>query len=191
MFAGEAWFEYLSEGERDLVVQAYDLLAREKREALRRSGSSHRARSAQGDKVAMESLATLSSDKGGFHDYSFVVFPMAKAFEGFLKQVFLEAGLITEATYSGDRFRIGKSLNPALPPRARGIWWLYGPLREQCGEAVPEELWTAWKDCRNLLFHFFPQHKHFITLAEAELRLTQLKEAMAAMLACEMHKKKT
>lgn len=160
MFEGEAWFDYLLEGERDLVVQAYELLAREKREQKR------------------------------FHDYSFVVFPMAKAFEGFLKQVFLDAGLITEATYNGDRFRIGKSLNPTLPAKARGMWWLYGPLREQCGEAVPAELWQAWKDCRNLLFHFFPQHTHFVTLAEAEQRLAQLKEAMAAMLACEMTKKK-
>lgn len=166
MFEGDAWFDYLAEGERDLVVQAYRLL---------------------------EESGIRNKELGGpqYHDYSFVVFPMAKAFEGFLKQVFLEAGLITEATYNGDRFRIGKSLNPALPPRARGIWWLYGPLKEQCGEVMPQVLWTAWKDCRNMLFHFFPQHKHFITLVEAEQRLGQLKEAMVAMLRCGLIENKT
>ena len=51
------------------------------------------------------------------HDYSFVVFPMAKAYEGFLKKLFFDLGLINKRQYQGDRFRVGKSLNPNLPTR--------------------------------------------------------------------------
>ena len=160
MFEGEQWFTYLSEGQKDLVKQAYDLLERFERRSTK-------------------------SETPEPHDYSFVVFSMAKAYEGFLKKFFLEAKLIDRKTYEGDRFRIGKALNPDLPQRFRGRWWLYGPLTEACGdEKVPQKLWRAWKECRNRLFHFFPRHKHFIDLAEAKERIEQLKIAMKEAIAC-------
>ena len=155
MFEGENWFEYLAEGQKDLVKEAYELIAREE------------------------------SAKNKFHDYSFAVFPMAKAYEGFLKKFFLETSLIDQKTYDGDRFRIGKALNPDLPQRFRGRWWLYGPMEERCGsEQVPRELWRAWRECRNRLFHFFPKHKHFINFLEAKQRVGQIKRAMEAALSC-------
>ena len=36
-----------------------------------------------------------------FPDYSFVVFPAAKAYEGFLKRLFLDRGFISEEDYYG------------------------------------------------------------------------------------------
>jgi hypothetical protein len=57
--------------------------------------------------------------KHKFHDYAFVVFPAAKAYEGFLKMLFLDMGFITQEDFYGKRFRIGRALNPALEPRFR------------------------------------------------------------------------
>ena len=51
-------------------------------------------------------------DKSEISDYSFVVFPFAKAYEGFLKRFFLDAGYIKEEEYFSDEIRIGRILNP-------------------------------------------------------------------------------
>ena len=45
-------------------------------------------------------------------DYSYLVFPFAKAYEGFLKKLLLDLQLIKESEYHGDRIRIGRVLNP-------------------------------------------------------------------------------
>jgi hypothetical protein len=47
-------------------------------------------------------------------DYSFIVAPAAKAYEGYLKEFFFRIGLIDKYTYQSDRFRVGKTLNPSL-----------------------------------------------------------------------------
>lgn len=202
----KAWFDYLEHSQKDLVIQAYVLL----------DGEGER----EGD---------------GFHDYSFVVFPMAKAYEGFLKKYFFEVGLITKGAYRSDHFRIGKSLNPDLPLRYRRRDWVVDRLDEVCGpvgkvdvsvsqnqknehgassadiwesvekvdrqhasdftrlSAMPrdwegrklsEVLWRVWKLCRNQLFHYFPHHKHFITLDEAREYLDLLDRAMEAAVRC-------
>jgi len=63
--------------------------------------------------VASEFLANTVKSWGGdlpagrqvFHDYSFIVFPIAKAYEGFLKKMFFDLGFITEEDYRGKRFK--------------------------------------------------------------------------------------
>ena len=119
----EAWWEFLSQGQRDLVEESYQL------------------------------LEWVKETREKFHDYSFAVFPMAKAYEGMLKLWFFKLGLISQKTYEGDRFRVGKALNPDLPGRMRGKWWMYGPVKEKCGEGTAIKLWEAWRECRNKLFH--------------------------------------
>ena len=47
-------------------------------------------------------------------DYSYLVFPYAKLYEGFLKQLFLDLGIIDERNFISDHFRIGKALSPNL-----------------------------------------------------------------------------
>lgn len=59
-------------------------------------------------------LDDVSRSERKFNDYSFIVFPAAKAYEGFLKFVFLQKGFITKEDYYGTRFRVGKALNPQL-----------------------------------------------------------------------------
>jgi len=44
-----------------------------------------------------------NKDKADISDYSFIVFPFAKAYEGFLKKFLWDIGLITEDDYYGDK----------------------------------------------------------------------------------------
>lgn len=121
--------------------------------------------------------ADLPGGKREFHDYSFVVFPAAKAYEGFLKKLFLDLGFITEADFNGKRFRIGKALNPSLEKelRAQGV---YDKIVKYCnGEELAQKLWETWKTSRNLTFHWFPNEKNAITLPEAEERIHMIIDA--------------
>ena len=107
-------------------------------------------------------------------DYSFVVFPAAKAYEGFLKKLFLEMGFITKEDYEGKHLRIGKELNPYLPKKIESAG-VYPKLVKFCGgESLANKLWETWKTSRNLTFHYFPNEKNAITLWEAGDRLEMI-----------------
>lgn len=106
-----------------------------------------------------------------FNDYSYIVFPAAKAYEGFLKKLFLDLGFITSEDYYGKHFRIGKALNPSLEKEIRheGV---YDKIVSFCGgKDLADNLWETWRVCRNLTFHWFPNEKNAITYAEAGERL--------------------
>jgi len=113
-----------------------------------------------------------------FHDYAFIVFPAAKAYEGFLKTLFLDLGFISEDTFYGKRFRIGKALNPALEKRFReeGV---YDQIVNFCGgKDLADSLWDTWKSCRNLIFHWFPNEKNAISYKEAKERVEKIVNTM-------------
>jgi len=106
-----------------------------------------------------------------FHDYSFVVFPAAKAYEGFLKKVFLDLGFITKEDFNGKHFRVGKALNPSLDKRFREES-VYDKIVDFCqGPALADSMWETWKSSRNLLFHWFPEEKNAITYEEAGVNI--------------------
>ena len=114
-----------------------------------------------------------------FHDYSFIVFPAAKAYEGFLKTLFLDMGFITEKDYFGKRLRVGKVLNPSLDRSKYKKISVYDKIADYCGgEDLAKNLWNTWKEARNLLFHWFPKEKNAVTLYEAELRFNMVIESM-------------
>jgi hypothetical protein len=137
-YENSKWWQRSDPLVRDLMKAAYVLLEREKR------------------------------TPDGLHDYSFVVFPAAKAYEGFLKKLFWDLKLIGRFQYYGEHFRIGRALSPSLPKRYRS-GWVYGKLVTVCGgEELPMRMWDTWKKARNRIFHFFPDHNQFISLAEAE-----------------------
>jgi hypothetical protein len=117
-------------------------------------------------------------------DYTFVIFPMAKAFEGFLKEYLWKEQLITESTYRSRRFRLGRALNPDVFPDQRDRDWLFDDLSRQCGEAVARQVWQAWLDCRNHAFHWYPDSSQQMTLAQAHHCLEELGEAIEALLSC-------
>ncbi len=117
-------------------------------------------------------------------DYSFIIFPMSKAYEGFLKQMFLDIGLIDRSTFEGKRFRIGKALNPDLYQKHRDKYWLFDDIEQRCGSGVAHQLWDAWLQCRNRVFHFYVNSSNVFSLKVVEAKLQQLSEAMQAFIEC-------
>ena len=118
-------------------------------------------------------------------DYSFIVFAMAKAFEGFLKQRFYELHLIDKNSYEGKRFRIGKALNPDVNERSQDEYWLYDDLSKMCGTEIARDLWDAWLICRNQVFHYYPKESNVISLETAGSYLLKMGAAMKALIECQ------
>ena len=88
--------------------------------------------------------------------------------------MFLDLGFITEEDYFGKRFRIGKALNPSLPKELRSES-VYDKIVKYCnGSTIADHLWDTWRVCRNLIFHWFPNEKNAITLAEARQRVEMI-----------------
>lgn len=123
-----------------------------------------------------------------FHDYSFVVFPAAKAYEGFLKRLFLERGFISEDDYYGKRFRVGKALNPSLERRLRAKESVYDKIVQFCGgKDLADKMWNTWKVCRNLLFHWFPNERNAISFDQAKGKVVLIIETIdAAFMDCKI-----
>lgn len=108
-------------------------------------------------------------------DYSYLVFPYAKLYEGFLKQLFRDLAVIADRDYRSDHFRIGKVLSPNLVRRL-GPRSAYGQIERRFGRDLADRLWHAWKEARNLVFHYFPHNYRALTQAEA-LKLVRLTAA--------------
>jgi hypothetical protein len=126
-------------------------------------------------------------EKAKFRDYSFVVFPAAKAYEGFLKKFFLDLGFISADDFWGKRFRIGKALNPTLETQYREES-VYDKIINYCGgKTLADKLWQTWTLSRNSVFHWFPKEKKALTLDEAKVRIDMIIEAMdAAVMECKI-----
>ena len=120
-------------------------------------------------------IKSLSQDH--IHDYSFLVAPMAKAYEGYLKDFFLKIGIIDQEGYESDRFRVGKTLNPSLRYKRFSIFQKLIDLHPE-GEALAEILWSAWKLGRNEIFHYFPNNLKQLTFAEAQERIDMVLKAI-------------
>lgn len=112
------------------------------------------------------------------HDYSFIVFPVAKAYEGFLKQILFDLHLISTKTFEGRRFRIGRALNPDIRENQRDEDWLYDDLARLFGESSARQLWDTWLACRNHVFHYFPDCKQDLSFEEAVAKVEMMTEAM-------------
>jgi len=123
-------------------------------------------------------LSEQFPEKNYINDFSFVVFPMAKAYEGFLKKVLLDLNLISHKVYYGRRFRIGRALNPDVSPKQRDQWWLYDDLCRIFNQELAQEIWQTWLQCRNHVFHFFPNGEKELTLNEAIACLKKMQEVM-------------
>lgn len=149
------WFKVLSEEQQRLIMVSVQLYERE-----------------------------YSQPEHTFADYSFVVFPMSKAYEGFLKDRLYELHLIKKSSYEGRRFRIGKALNPDISENAKDEYWLYDDLAKMCGQEMARELWDSWLVCRNQVFHYFPTQTNAITLETAGKYLLKLGLSMKSFFEC-------
>lgn len=148
-YLSRPWWNYLEKGVRDLLEESFIL------------------------------LDEAGQSKTKFADYSFIVFPAAKAYEGFLKFVFWKKGFITSEDYYGSHFRIGKALNPQLEKKYRLKESVYDRIVDSCGgKDLADLLWETWKLCRNLVFHWFPKESRFLSLDEARERLFMITKAI-------------
>ncbi|CAN5226836.1 hypothetical protein BH09PAT2_BH09PAT2_03590 [soil metagenome] len=100
-----------------------------------------------------------------FKDYSFLVFPYAKAYEGFLKQLFLDVGFINHLDYISDHYRIGKYLSPYMLHKLDGRS-IYGKISD-ISQELAEHMWNSWKVGRNEVFHYYPHNLKRLSLEEA------------------------
>lgn len=151
-------WQYLPQGQRSLIREGYYLLEDSK----------------------------VHSPVHPITDYSYLAFPFAKAYEGFLKQLFFDIGFIEKWQYESDHFRIGKVLSPNLVRRLRDSS-IYMKLTERLGNSdLADDLWRVWKRGRNLIFHYFPHNLSAISLAQAEEIINEIVKVMqSAVLICQ------
>ena len=125
----------------------------------------------------VETILEKMKIEDDIHDYAFFVAPIAKAYEGFLKDFFLKIGIISINDYESDRFRVGKTLNPSLRYKRFSVFQKLADIHEN-GEELAENLWDAWKFGRNEIFHYFPNVSQNLSRNEAEDRIDLLLKAM-------------
>lgn len=163
------WFSQLDPAQQELIKLSYFLYQRE------------------------AGLGGSPSVTGGvrplLYDYSFVVFPIAKAYEGFLKEYLYDLQLINQHTFEGKRFRIGRAMNPDIRENQQDEFWLYDDIELMCGKQVAHVLWQTWLQCRNRVVHFFPKETHKIALKEAKERIEMVLETMDMAFQCRVELK--
>lgn len=113
----------------------------------------------------------------GFKDFSFAVFPFAKAYEGFLKRIFYDLGFITSLEYRSKHFRVGKVMAPELQRRLRNRS-VYKKICDKVGCDLSDDIWYAWKYGRNEIFHYYIDGIKTLSLEEAEKKINLLVRTM-------------
>ena len=112
-----------------------------------------------------------------FKDYSFLVFPFAKAYEGFLKQLFLDVKFISHLDYISDHLRLGKLLSPNLVNKLKERS-LYKKIKDEAGQELADKIWNVWKIGRNQVFHYYPHNLKALTFSQAENIIDNILSAM-------------
>ncbi|HSW89464.1 MAG TPA: hypothetical protein VLH19_01170 [Patescibacteria group bacterium] len=151
---GTNWYKFLEENGKVLARESFVLLEREER---------------------------LGSN---LPDYSFIVFPIGKTYEGFIKLYLQRMGILNRPDYVDTRFRIGRALNPDVGERQKDEWWLFDDLERSCGTPVARQLWNAWIECRNHVFHYYIGQATLLNLDEARKKIDQVCSAMEVALQC-------
>lgn len=144
-----------------LSKKAEDLLSQEQKELIKDGF------------VLLERFTSESVSGLQLSDYSFLVAPFAKAYEGFLKLVFLKMGIIEDKDYYSDHFRVGKVLNPSLRYKKFSVYRKLEQFGDE-GARLAETLWQAWKRGRNLIFHYFPHNLRRLTIKQARRRIDEI-----------------
>jgi hypothetical protein len=107
-------------------------------------------------------LSLVTEEEKNVTDFSYLVFSFSKAYEGFLKKLFLDTGVINEKDYYGDDVRIGRILSPNYR-RANLALFDRICLKERgsadsSGKDLADRLWSTWHRGRNRVFHYFPHN---------------------------------
>lgn len=138
-----------------------------------------------------EDLIThVHSKKEEISDFSYLVFPFAKAYEGFLKCFFLDLDLIAEDDYYSNDIRIGRILNPHFINKRGNVFSKicnHPKTRKDEGRILAEQLWAIWKRGRNQVFHYFPHNYKRLKFDDAMSIIEGLVNAMeAAVSGCKL-----
>lgn len=112
-----------------------------------------------------------------FKDYSFLIFPYAKAYEGFLKQLFLDIRFINHLDYISTHLRLGKLMSPNLIQKL-GDRSIYQKITDATSQSVADTIWQTWTSGRNQIFHYFPHNLRAVNFEEAEEIITQIIQTM-------------
>ncbi|MCX7997185.1 MAG: hypothetical protein N2691_05555 [Patescibacteria group bacterium] len=112
-----------------------------------------------------------------FKDYSFLVFPFSKAYEGYLKQIFLDVGFISHLDYVSDHFRVGKMLSPNLREK-NGERSIYTQIERSISAEFADEVWSTWKLHRNEILHYYPHNLKAITFQTADYVAKKILQTM-------------
>ncbi len=115
----------------------------------------------------------IPHSKHNFKDYSFLVFPYAKTYEGYLKQLFLDVHFINHLDYISDHFRLGKFLSPNLIDKLEDRS-LFVQIREGSNNDIADRVWDAWKTARNQVFHYYPHNVKSVSYERAQEMSTQI-----------------
>lgn len=111
-------------------------------------------------------------------DFAFIVFPTARAYEGFLKYFFHHIGVLGEEHYRSKHFRVGRSFNPDIKMHLRDEVWIYDDVMQATSDEIARELWQMWLSGRNHLFHYFPDDRYHVGYGEAKSLVEGLIKAM-------------
>jgi hypothetical protein len=124
----------------------------------------------------------------GVTDYSYLVFPFSKAYEGFLKKLFLDMKLMRPEDYYGEDIRIGKILNPHFTKEHGSVYnRVCRGVNENGENKVAARLWNTWKKGRNLVFHYFPHNFRRLSYEEAKGIIEEVIDSMSfAMEKCDL-----
>lgn len=123
-------------------------------------------------------------------DFSYLVFPFSKGYEGFLKRFFLDMGLIREDEYYSSDIRIGRILNPNFIHEKSNVFIKICNGRHtgsKQARKIASDLWHVWKKGRNQVFHYFPHNFRRLTHEEALEIIHELVTAMDnAVVGCKL-----
>lgn len=112
-----------------------------------------------------------------FKDYSFLIFPFAKAYEGFLKQLFRDVRFISRLDYISDHLRLGKLMSPHLVDRL-GDKSLYQKIQVAVSAELADKIWETWRIGRNQIFHYFPHNLKAVSFIEASNIIERILDTM-------------
>jgi len=119
-------------------------------------------------------------------DYSFCVFSFAKAYEGFLKKLFLDMGIIEQHEYYSDDIRIGRLLSPHFMEDKGSVFYRMCK-HPKGGSALSQRLWDVWRNGRNLVFHYFPHNYRKLDYSEAFEIITSIVDTMGVAVTSCVH----
>jgi len=128
------------------------------------------------DSLLIKTIFTASDSYKIFNsllnDFSIMVFPLAKGFEGYIKKLFLTIGLITEKEIKDDPYKsIGKIINNEDKLKMKLI-------DKKRYKSIPKLLSVQWDLSRNIIFHYDLDQPEIINKEDAFKKIEDIYETI-------------